>query len=124
MSETKWTPGPWTVRFWDILDNRTLEPTGKRRTMIEYQIWPDIKVGRALAELCFENEANARLIAAAPDLYEALIGLLTNPYINLGDLVYQIRERELKGWDGPAVTAWSDAVTAAKAAIKKVKGEL
>ena len=38
----------------------------------------------------------------------ALRGLMTNPHINLGDLVYDVREREGKGWDGPDVKAWSD----------------
>ena len=57
------------------------------------------------------------------ELLSALEALLSNPYLNLGDLVYQVREREGEGWDGPAVTAWSDAVMAAKAAIAKAKGE-
>lgn len=30
---------------------------------------------------------------------------------NIGDNVYDIRERELKGWEGPRVTAFSNAVT-------------
>lgn len=55
MSETKWTPGPWNGR--------------------------DIKVSdqdAAGISICFtyppreEYRANARLIAAAPELYEAL----------------------------------------------------
>lgn len=28
---------------------------------------------------------------------------------SIGDFVYQIRDRELKGWDGPRVAAWSEA---------------
>lgn len=27
-------------------------------------------------------------------------------HISLGDLVYNIREREGEGWEGPAVVAW------------------
>lgn len=49
----------------------------------------------------------------------ALRGLLTNPHISLGDLVYTVRDRELQGWDGPAVKAWSDAVMAAEAVLKR-----
>lgn len=43
-----------------------------------------------------------------------LEGLLANPQIDLGDLVYQVLDREGLGWDGPDVTAWGNAVTAAK----------
>jgi hypothetical protein len=70
-----------------------------------------------------EQDANARLIAAAPDLLAALEALSSNPYLHLGDLVYAVREKEREGWDGPAVTAWSEAVMAAKAAIAKARGE-
>ena len=38
---------------------------------------------------------------------------------NLGDHVYEVREREGKGWDGPLVTKWSDAVVRAKAILGK-----
>ena len=50
-------------------------------------------------------------------LRAALTGLMTNPHMDLGDLVYNVREREQNGWEGPSVTAWSNAVTAAKAAL-------
>ena len=43
---------------------------------IQYRIFPDVKVGRTLATLDFENEANAHLIAAAPDLLEACKALV------------------------------------------------
>lgn len=69
------------------------------------------------------NSHDAALIAAAPELFEALSALLSNKHINLGDLVYAIREREGEGWDGPSVTAWSNAVDAARKAIAKARGE-
>ncbi len=47
-------------------------------------------------------------------LERTLRALFSNPHVDLGDLVYQIREREGQGWDGPAVKAWSEAVTEAK----------
>lgn len=54
---------------------------------------------------------------AAPALAKALQALMTNSHVDLGDLVYTVREREGQGWEGPAVKAWSDAVVAAKAAL-------
>jgi hypothetical protein len=68
------------------------------------------------------SEANAHLIDAAPDLLEALKALMTNPHVNLGDLIYKVRDSEGEGWDGPQVKAWSDAVQAATAAIAKAEG--
>ena len=32
-----------------------------------------------------------------------------NEIRNLGDFIYDIREREGLGWEGPKVQAWSDA---------------
>ena len=63
-----------------------------------------------------------RLRNAAPDLLAALKALTTNPHINLGDLVYKVRESEGEGWDGPQVKAWSDAVQSAASAITKAEG--
>jgi hypothetical protein len=70
MSETKWTPGEWAVEIemmghggddqWiTISSGETIIATYKT-TYVEY---PEDA----------ENEANARLIAAAPELYEALL---------------------------------------------------
>ena len=67
MPETKWTPGPWTVI-------RALKPVDGE---YDYGINGS---GRIIAEAYGRTteterppaEANANLIAAAPDLYEAL----------------------------------------------------
>lgn len=53
------------------------------------------------------------------DAIAALRALSTNPHVHLGDLVYHVRERELEGWEGPAVKAWSDAVVAAADVLKR-----
>lgn len=45
--------------------------------------------------------------------------LMTNPHLNLGDRVYDVREREGLGWEGPSVKAWSDAVSDAREILKE-----
>ena len=42
---------------------------------------------------------------------------------DLHSLVYDVKGREGEGWDGPSIKAWSDAVTAGQAAIKKARGQ-
>lgn len=37
-----------------------------------------------------------------------------NEVHDLGDYVYDIREREMEGWNGPLVTKWGNAVARAK----------
>lgn len=64
-----------------------------------------------------ENEVE-RLRSRVEELERILKGLTTNPHLDLGDLVYDIREREGEGWDGPAVAMWSNAVMAANVALK------
>lgn len=57
----------------------------------------------------------------SPRIFSAdtiLRALMSNEHISLGDLVYNIRESEGKGWDGPSVKAWSDAVSDAEKWMK------
>lgn len=61
------------------------------------------------------------IVAAAAEMLAALEGLTSNPHLDLGDLVYRIRDSELLGWDGPSVTAWSEAVSRALSAIRKAR---
>ena len=63
-------------------------------------------------------EERADLIAAG---LNATLGLTSNPHADLGDFIYSVREQEGKGWDGPAVRAWSDAVTLAQKTATKLR---
>lgn len=111
------TPGPWFAR---------LNESGMWDIKIE-----DLEFAHCVAMVSngcpryFRGnaEANARLLAAAPKLLKALIAISTHPHINLGDLVYSVREAEGEGWEGPQVTAWSSACEAVKAAIAKATGK-
>lgn len=64
MLEPKWTPGPWNWEFVSALGG-----TGGHLYLID-------STGRKIG-VCWgkaeEKEANARLLAAAPELYAALI---------------------------------------------------
>jgi hypothetical protein len=121
MSKTTHTPGPWRAHFnvpTAAIPGHIIKADNEAETPIA-SLW----VGGGTRGV--ETQiANAGLIAAAPDLLAALEALSSNPCINLGDLIYHVREREGKGWDGPAVTAWGEAVEKAKAAVAKAKGEL
>ncbi len=71
------TPGPWTVQSLETAHN-------------DYCDWPTFAVRSAKTNVCLatvgkvdhyeseRNEANARLIAAAPDMLEALQALFEN----------------------------------------------
>jgi hypothetical protein len=50
------------------------------------------------------------------DLIDRLFSL---KHFSLDDAAYSVRESEMKGWDGPAVTAYSDLITELKAAKRK-----
>ena len=51
------------------------------------------------------------------ELNEALRELLRQ---NIGDYVYDVRERELMGWEGPKVKAWSHACEVVRKHIESV----
>lgn len=133
------TPGPWEIQ-WESCE---CEPgcgcqnpypyaiRAHKRRVSPYPKAPEMQEPAEVANLVEVNFAlpidearsNARLIAAAPDLLEALEAISVNPHLDLGDLVYKVRESEGLGWDGPAVTAWGEAVVKLNAAIRKAKPE-
>ena len=88
MSATKHTPGPWEVTgSGDIVTSNGIVIA-----------WTNVLGG-------MEEEANARLIAAAPDLFDALLTLTT-----------VVRERV-------TLDATSPEIRAAESAIAKATGE-
>ncbi len=99
------TPGPWTavdpVDEPDVLCHEIVGPTSGHPLAT---VWTDYYAVAPIPE----HEANARLIAAAPALLEALEGLLNEA---LG-----------QGWYGPRLTAWSEAVQKAQEAVAAARG--
>lgn len=94
MSETKWTPGPWSYRG-------SLGPASN-----QYLKGPHIVESASGNQIAIMNgwrsdvsEANACLIAAAPDLYAALAAICDEDCIDMARL------------------------TAGKAALRKARGE-
>lgn len=113
----KHTPGPW--KFNGRSKNGNHFNVVGTKLGYKFKICRCPFVGDEYPADMRETEANAKLISAAPELLDALKMLLSNDHICLEDLVYNIRESEGKGWDGPSVIEWGKAVHLAKAAIKK-----
>ena len=67
MTERKWTPGPWQIDDDGIYNPRITGDDGN--DVAEVLEFPDMG----------QQIANARIIGAAPDLYEALLEAL--PYV-------------------------------------------
>lgn len=44
------------------------------------------------------------------EVLKAAYSIATNPHVNLGDLVYKIRDSADGNWNAPEVISWSDAV--------------
>ena len=100
----KYTPGPWAFDWED--DNRTWaivkSPTGKIVANVNTESGPYIA---PLVSDKMPAQANAQLISAAPDLFEALKIILEYPYGDASPL------------DDPLV------MEQARAAIRKAEGE-
>lgn len=107
MGEPKFTPGPWVetleTRSCDICTIYSVSPRSTPEP--EAQCWLYIIAPESLYRDEQEQDANARLIAAAPDLYEAL-----------AEMVSTYRE------GGPDDSEPS-MVRAALAALAKARGE-
>lgn len=71
MAETKWTPGPWAVRVAGHRINVGQDRNGRYYNRVAEM------ATTATSNVAAEGLANAALIAAAPDLYEALQAMVT-----------------------------------------------
>lgn len=83
-----------------------------------------IQHARPIAEQIITKTSNAeitKLKQENSDMLGAILLLAGNPHLCLDDLVYQVREREGLGWEGPSVLLWSQAVETAKDIIAKAK---
>lgn len=101
MSKTKWTPGPWNVADLNGMVSRGSAITGWRGMIAKCDVGD-------YANSVEQGRANACLIAAAPDLYEAL-GLA---FDDLNDAGFEALD-ELQ----------QKVYIAASAALKKARGE-
>ena len=114
-NEQKWTPGPWEI----INDGDIFAPLGgdsgdgvRADSSDGWQI-AEVDayiafVDGGLVELGAEpRRANARLIAAAPELFEALDGLLS----------------ELDSTPEIDLSSWGVSTAKARAALAKARGE-
>ena len=45
--------------------------------------------------------------------------VVINELNNLSDAIYDVRDRELKGWEGPKVKAYGEAVTKLRVLLKE-----
>lgn len=106
MGKATHTPGPWKSRDWRVVDSQG--ENGMCTTVI-------CDTGNNAKTRTTENKANARLIAAAPELLETLHAL-----------VEQFHAYE-NGWMGEGIwrtrIGLPDDLKRAEAAIKKAKGE-
>jgi hypothetical protein len=100
---TKHTPGPWKVGAWT---NHGLMIYAKQRLLIGFtQGYPEFTPERTVSEA--EAEANARLIARAPELLEAL-KLIRDTFNRDEEQGYRSRDRQF-------------AIEICDAAIRKVE---
>jgi hypothetical protein len=74
MSETKWTPGPWQAH--SLMVSEADKPIGRGHDICHCGLGmrPNREVG--------QSDANAQLIAAAPELFEALVAIVRSVDLN------------------------------------------
>ena len=118
MSDTKFTPGPWQYVHIEFLTASGHYITTATDNNVFDEKWV-AKVRSVDADcndfvLTEESVANANLIAAAPDLYAALKGLL-DAYTQSDESYCDCREDHGEGFPCPACIG--------RAALAKARGE-
>lgn len=111
MSAPAFTPGPWAIVPYGDERNTNLVIHSDPQNRVCFMATP----GQNRAEDEETIEANARLIAAAPELYEALDGAL-----NAGPLYAWVNERDIGREEYDRRVA---IVEGAKAALAKATGQ-
>lgn len=106
MSETKFTPGPWVTERRTTKDGSSHHTIGVTRDAI-CGVFGTHSSGRYMCVTGCIDEHDAALIAAAPDLYEALQAMLSATASDGADWSIEYR----------------DARRAAYDALKKARGE-
>ena len=117
MTETKFTPGPWVVGPFDMIwpaSDVELRDGKWREKVAEPRIIASASKGNLLPH---EDKANAHLIAAAPDLYEA-----SEPFDDLATLRV-VHSPEWRDSDTITVIVSIGALRDIKAARAKARGE-
>ena len=115
--ETKHTPGPWHASGIEVFDhNPQFDEKGARIGDTPNMI---CKIEYPYGDVCFRHgatkEANARLIAAAPELLEALRGALD---------ALMVQPSSTIGFTQEESTIRRDAKRAIRAAIARATGEV
>ena len=127
---TKHTPGPWLVMNTSDVFTDLAAKAADGRSTAKDDGWhiadcapggSYVDGGGGLHELSLDEiKANARLIAAAPELYDALRELLTDMVIAQGNM-RKAAKRD-PAWEGCAEII-QPRVDAARAAIAKAEGK-
>ena len=109
------TKGPWAVQAAEDCTGRQLDPLTKWVvTAKEHGLW--ISTGPTWdAEYAEESEANARLIASSPELYEAG-KRVTNAFRAMGNAAGMVKVRDAR-------IECEQAMLALDAALSKAAGE-
>jgi hypothetical protein len=119
--KTAFTPGPWEVRLDHDeglkRDWRSIVADGGRTSVVRPDSYSTNKWGER-ETVCgmWVTEANANLIAAAPDLYEALDEMVKV----IEQYIIPIHERENPGTPLPE----PDFISKARASLSKANGEV
>lgn len=107
-----WTPGPWKVYESDL---NTFTHPGVDSARVDFSVvigGAGVDDGGVDGRTDAEKFANARLIAAAPDLYEALDGLANSLRVREGSKLITVNHDELMV-----------LIPAARAALRKARNQ-